>query len=416
MMERRRVITLGMAAAAAGLFAFSPYGSGVAHAQPDTVKIAVIAPLSGPWARQGELMLMGANLAADDINAAGGIKALGGAQVQIVVYDAGDSVERAVNAAQQMISQEEDLVGATGAWLSSFTLGVTEVTERAGVPVLTLSYSDQITDRGFEYVFQTSPTGGAQARGALPALLDLAESATGERPATIAIISDNTAAPLSFVRPLREEDLADQLGVDIIVNETFTPPLPDATPLIQQVRSRRPDVLIFTATAIPDDKLVLEKLNEFGLGQGRLPVISNGAHIGAPELLTAIGAELLEGVMTVVANWGASGQDEIIERFKEATGEPWITQDSMSTYGDVWIFKEAMEAAGSADPREVAQAIREMDTSEGPAHYFPGGRIRFEDNGRRTDAALVIVQWQNGEPVTIYPPESAMAEPIWPQN
>lgn len=415
MIKRRTLLNLSVAAAVGWPMAMSlPQAPAVA--QTEAVKVAVIAPMSGPWARQGELMLMGARLAAEDINAQGGIEALGGAKIEIVVHDAGDTAEKAKNAAQRMVSQETGLVGATGAWLSSFTLGVTEVTERAGLPLLTLSYSDQITDRGFQFVFQTSPTGGAQSEGALPALLDLAEQTTGERPDTIGIISDNTAAPLSFVRPLREGDLATKLGVEIVVDQTFTPPLPDATSLVQQVRSRRPDVLLFTATAIPDDKLVLEKLNEFGLGQGRLPVISNGAHIGAPELLTTVGADLLEGVMTVVANWGASGQEEIIERFKEETGEPWITQDSMSTYGDLWIFKEAMEAAGSADPKAVAQAIREMDTTEGPAKYFPGGRIRFDEKGRRVDAALVIVQWQSGEPVTVYPPESAMADPIWPTN
>lgn len=413
MLDRRRILGLAAAgtATAVGLVLAAP---APVHAQ-DAVKVAVIAPMSGPWARQGELMTMGARLAVDDINAAGGIQALGGAKLELVVHDAGDSAEKAKNAAQRMVSQEQGLIGVSGAWLSSFTLAVTEVTERAEIPLLTLSYSDQITDRGFKYVFQTSPTGGAQARGALPALMELAET-VGDRPSTISIVSDNTAAPLSFVKPIREGDLAQQLGVEILTDETFTPPLPDATSLVQQVRSARPDVLIFTATAIPDDKLVLEKLNEFGLGKGRLPVISNGAHIGAPEMLTSVGPELLEGVMTVVANWGSKGQEEIIERFKAATGEPWMTQDSISTYGDMWILKEALEAAGEADPKKVAEAIRQMDTSEGPAKYFPGGRIKFEENGRRADAALVIVQWQDGEAKTIFPPESALAEPIWPKQ
>ena len=116
-----------------------------AQAQTSEVKVGLIAPLSGPWARSGDLMLKGAQLAIDDINKAGGIKALNGAKLKLVVFDAGDSVEKAKNTAQRMISQEGDLVGATGAWLSSFTLGVTEVTERAELPLLTLSYSDQIT-------------------------------------------------------------------------------------------------------------------------------------------------------------------------------------------------------------------------------------------------------------------------------
>jgi branched-chain amino acid transport system substrate-binding protein len=399
-----------LAVAAVGVMGVAP-----AAAQTKEVKIGLIAPMSGPWARQGDLMVKGANLAVENVNKAGGIKALGGAKLKLLIFDAGDTVEKAKNAAQRMVAQEPDLIGVTGAWLSSFTLGVTEVTERAELPLLTLSYSDLITARGFKFVFQTSPTGGAQANAALPALVKLAETATGKKPKTVAIVMDNTAAPVSFSKPMREGGIA-KLGLKLVVDETFTPPLSDATPLIQKVRSTRPDLLLLLPTAIPDDKMCLEKLHEFGLGRGRVPVISNGAHIGAPDMLKNLGKDLLEGVMTVVANWGAKGQEDIIKEFVAKTGEPWITQDSISTYGDILIFKEALEKAGVADRRKVAEAIRAMDTTDGPARYFPGGRIKFDENGRRVGADVVVVQWQKGVPVTVYPEASALAKPIWPKS
>jgi branched-chain amino acid transport system substrate-binding protein len=59
------------------------------------VKIALVAPLSGRWARQGQLKKMGADMAIDKINAQGGIKALGGAKLVLLPADAGDSVEKA---------------------------------------------------------------------------------------------------------------------------------------------------------------------------------------------------------------------------------------------------------------------------------------------------------------------------------
>ncbi len=386
--------------------------AGPAWSQAKEVRVAMIAPMSGPWARQGELMKKGADMAIEDINRAGGIKSMGGARLRLLVVDAGDSAEKAKNAAQRLVAQETDVVGASGAWLSSFTLAVTEVTERAELPVLTLSYSDVITGRGYKYVFQTSPTGGAQAQGALPALLELAKIATGKPLKTIGIVMDNTAAPMSFVKPMREGGF-DKLNLKLVVDETFTPPLADATSVVQKVRNSRPDVLLLLPTSVPDDKLVLEKLSEMGLGRGRLPVVSNGAHIGAPEMLRLVGKELMEGVMTVVANWGAKGQEKLIADFKQRTGEPWMTQDSISTYGDMWIFKEALETAGSADRKRVAEAMRNMDTTDGPAKFFPGGRLKFEENGRRAGAGLLIVQWQNGEPLVVYPPAAALAKPNW---
>ncbi len=399
----------------AALLAALAVGFSTSAMAQSEVKIGLIAPMSGPWARQGDLMLKGANLAIDEINKGGGIKSMNGAKLKLLVFDAGDSVEKAKNAAQRMIAQEPDLVGATGAWLSSFTLGVTEVTERAELPVLTLSYSDQIVQRGFRFVFQTSMSGSLQANSALPALMKLAESATGKKPTTVAIIQDNTASSVAFAKPMREGGLA-KLGLKLVVDETFTPPLSDCTPLIQKVRSSRPEILLLLPTAISDDKMCLEKLHEFGLGKGRIPVISNGAHIAAPDMLKNLGKDLLEGVMTVVGNWSLKGQEEIMKEFVSKTNEPWITQDSLSTYGDMWIFKEALEKAGAADRRKVADAIRAMDTKEGPAKFFPGARVKFDDTGRRVDADLAIVQWQNGLPVTVYPTATQQAAPIWPKQ
>ncbi len=402
----------------AGFVAIAVAAGAFVGAQKDAaaaqeVKIAFIAPLSGPWARQGELMLMGAKMAIADINAGGGIKALGGAKMRLIVADAGDTAEKAKNAAQRLVAQHKDLLGGTGSWLSSFTLGVTEVTERAKMPWLTLSYSDKITERGFKYVFQTSPTAGTQSQGALPALLALAKSATGKAIKTVGILSDNTASPMSFAKPIRE-GVATKLGIKIVMDEIFTPPLSDATALVQKVRATRPDLLLFLASNIPDDKLLLEKLKEMGLGKGKLPVVANGAHIGTPELGKAVGTDNIEGLMFIVANWPIKGQEELIKRFKKRTGEPWIGQDSISTYGDMWIFKEAIETAGSADREKVAEAIRKMDRTDGPAAYYPGGRLRFEKNGRRANATVLVAQWQNGVPVTVYPLSAAVAKPFWP--
>ncbi|MFK4666578.1 ABC-type branched-subunit amino acid transport system substrate-binding protein [Bradyrhizobium ottawaense] len=160
--------------------------------QPSEVKVGLLVPISGLYARPGTVMREGAEMAIDHINAQGGVKALGGAKLKLVVLDSGDTTEKAKNAAQRMVAQETDLVAASGAYLSSFTLAVTEVTERANLPMLTLSYSDLITERGFKYVFQTAATAGSQARQALPQLIKLAETASGKRPKTVAILTDNS--------------------------------------------------------------------------------------------------------------------------------------------------------------------------------------------------------------------------------
>jgi branched-chain amino acid transport system substrate-binding protein len=410
---RRGALALGLGAATATTAGFRR----AARAQnPAEVKVAVLAPMSGPWARAGILARMGAEMAVDEINESGGIRSLGGAKMKLVIYDAGENAERAKNAAQRMVAQEPDLVGGSGAWLSSFTLAITEVTERAEIPWLTLSYADSITERGFRYVFQCSPTASTQAIQTLPAVLALAQRATGRKPTRLGMIADNTAAPQGIVRPIRATE-AEKHGLRIVVDETFTPPLSDATPMIQRVRSARPDFLLLLSTTVSDDKLLVEKLNEFGLGQGRLPAIGNGGHWGAPELVQVAGPQILEGTMFTLANWPGKGSEELNRRFVARTREPWMGHDSILPYADMMILREAMERAGSADRRKVMEGIRSLDLrNEGPALLFPSRRLKFDERGRLVDAMMVTCQWRNGVPQAVDPEQIATAEAIWPRS
>ena len=281
---RRGALGLGLATGAAAL---TPRRT---RAQAKEVKIAILVPLSGPWARQGILEQMGARMAIDDINNAGGIKALGGAKLRLIEYDTGDSAEKAKDAAQRMIAQEPDLVGGFGCWLSTFTLAATEVTERAELPWLTLSYSDAITGRGYKYVFQSSPTADAQAEDEVPMVVDMAEKASGKRPTKVAIVGDNTAASVSFMKPIRDHVLKN-LNLSLVADEVYTPPLTDATTIVQHVRSGRPDFVIFQSTNVPDDKLLCDKFAEMNLRSDRLPKIGGGGHWCVPELLKVAGPE-----------------------------------------------------------------------------------------------------------------------------
>lgn len=406
---RRAAIAAGLAGGATLL------GSRRVRAQaPTEVKIGMLMPLSGPWARQGILEQMGARMAVDDVNNAGGIKSMGGAKLKLVEYDTQDSAEKAKDGAQRMLAQEPDLVGGFGCWLSTFTLAATEVTERADLPWLTLSYSDLITGRGFKNVFQSSPTADRQAEEMLPMVVELAQKASGKKPTKVAIIGDNTASSVSFMKPIHDHVLKD-LGLTAVADEVYTPPLADATTLVQRVRSARPDFCVFQSTNVPDDKLLVDKFAEMNLKSDRLPKIGGGGHWAVPELLNVAGAENLEGVMVGLANWPGKRQADLEKRFIARTKEPWFGHDSIFAYVHVMILKEALERCGKADRRAVSAAIHELDMTDGPALFFPDGRLKYDDKGRRVGAKLCIVQWRNGKPVPVYPESIAATDAVWPR-
>ena len=406
---RRAALKMGLAGAATML---APRG---ARAQnPKEVKIALVVPLSGPWARQGQLEQMGAELAIDDVNKAGGIKSLGGAKMKLVLYDTGDTAEKAKNAAQRLVAQEPDVVGGIGCWLSSFTLAVTEVTERAELPWLTLSYSDLITGRGFKYIFQSAPTADAQATALLPRVVDLAAKAGSGRPTKVAFVGDNSAAAVSFMKPIREH-VAKDLGLTIVADEVYTPPLADATTLVQKIRSGRPDFIVCQSTNVGDDKLLLDKFAERGITPSTVPLVGGGGHWTVPELMKIAGKEHLEGMIIGLANWPGKDIGDLDKRFIAKTGEPWFGHDSIFPYAHVWIFKEALERTASTDHKKLGEMMHKIDLKDGPAKYFPDGRVKYDEHGRRVGAELCIVQWQKGRPVAVHPENIAVAKAIWPK-
>ena len=122
-----------LAGASAGLIS-----SRVWAQQPSEVKVGLLVPISGLYARPGAVMRHGAEMGVEHINAQGGIKSLGGAKLKLVVLDSGDTTENAKLAAQRMGDQETNLVSASGAYLRSITRTVRRVKERAQQQVTTV--------------------------------------------------------------------------------------------------------------------------------------------------------------------------------------------------------------------------------------------------------------------------------------
>lgn len=382
--------------------------SGWAQAAP--VKIGTVVPLSGPFAAIGNNIRAGAEFAVDDINASGGIKALGGAKLQLIAADAEDSVEKAKNAAQRLLAQHQDLVGGMGDALSGMTLAITEMTDRAELPWLTQTFADAITERGLKNVFEMVPVASSQGQMALPTVLEVAKL-TGKVPKTAAVIADTNQAIQGMVKIWRESAF-EKAGMKLLSEKSFTPPIADATELISNLRRNRPDVLFVMPASLPDLKLLLNSLSEQGLGRDVVPTFGLAGPTATPEALNLIGAQGLENFFSINSNWPGKRHQELVTRFKTRTGRPWMTAQSLDGYAQVMVYRDALEKAGAADRRKVADAIRRMDSTGGAAE-FVNGPLKWDDKGRRVGAGLVIAQWRGGQPVAVYPPATATHTPVW---
>jgi branched-chain amino acid transport system substrate-binding protein len=228
-------------------------------------------------------------------------------------------------------------------------------------------------------------------------------------------VGDNSASSVSFFRPIRDH-VVKELGLTLVADEIFTPPLSDATSIVQKLRSGKPDFVLMQSTNVGDDKLLLEKFAEFGLTANKMPLVGNGGHWCAPELSKLTAPENLEGMIVELANWPGKKAVEIGKRFVERTKEPWFGHDSLFAYAHVMILKEAMEHAESAEKHKVAAAMRAMDVTDGPANLFPDGHISYDEKGRRKGAKICIVQYRKGVPVPVYPDSVATGEALWPKT
>jgi branched-chain amino acid transport system substrate-binding protein len=245
--------------------------------------------------------------------------------------------------------------------------------------------------------------------------MELATKASGKRPTKVAIVGDNSAAVVSYLKPIRDHVLKNE-KLELVADEIYTPPLADATSIVQKLRSGKPDFVLLQSTNVGDDKLLVEKLAEFGLTAKKMPLIGGGGHWCAPELVKLTGPENLEGIIIALANWPGKKAAEINKRFVERTKEPWFGHDSIFAYAHVMILKTAIENAGSADRQKVAEAMRSMNITDGAADLFPDGRVSYDEKGRRKGAKICIVQYRNGVPVPVFPDTVATGAAVWPKT
>src|SRR4051794_17084279 len=132
------------------------------QAGAQTIKIGVNEPLTGPFAASGTYVVNGAKIAADEINAKGGVL---GKKIELVIEDNKSNPTEAAAVAEKLITADKVPV-IMGAWGSSLTLAVMPKLMEYKVPMLVeTSSSGKITTSGNPYIFRISPPSAVEAGG-----------------------------------------------------------------------------------------------------------------------------------------------------------------------------------------------------------------------------------------------------------
>ena len=358
----------------------------VLRAQARAVNVGVILPLSGANAQFGVNSRNGIELVADEIDAAGGIAALGGAKVNLVVADSTSTPTTAGTVAQRLIAQNS-VAAILGAFASSLTLAVSEVAERRGIPLLTMSFSDQVTGRGFQNIFQVVSKASTLGRAQFDGTLALARAA-GETIERAAILYEDTAYGTSQAQGLR--DAAKAAGVAVPLDEGYPLGITDATPLVAKLRASGAQV-VFPVSYLNDSLLIIRSMRQQGLD---LPAIGGAAGYVIPDFQRGLG-QFAEGVLSIApANYDQA--PEYTERFRKRFGY-FMVHEALEHAVLMDNLARAMEAAKSAAPAAIREALRATSFTEGWSQAMGAAGVKYDDTGL----------------VTVWPEALAKAPAAW---
>ena len=227
-------------AAAVGL----ALGGGMAQAA-DTVKIGLMAPLTGSWASEGQGMKKIVELLAEQQNAKGGAL---GKQIEVVTEDDGGDPRTASLAAQRLTTK--GVAAVVGTYGSAVTEASQTIYDEAKIPqIANGSTAIRLTEKGFKHFFRTAPRDDEQGRMAAQTIGKLGFK-------KVAILHDST----SYAKGLADEAnaLLKKKGTDVVFFDALTPKENDYTAILTKLKGANPDVVLFTGY-YPEAGLLLKQ-------------------------------------------------------------------------------------------------------------------------------------------------------------
>jgi len=396
--SRRAFLQTG-AAVAAGTLAMPA----VLRAQAPAVKVGILQPITGALAYDGQQGRVGAELAMRDVNAAGGIKALGGAKLEMVFGDARSTPEGGTQEVEKM--QADGVVAIVGGFASPICLAATQAAARYDLPyVVDVGVSDQIVKRGLKNTFRFGPGFGTCATQALDNLVRINEAA-GRPTKTVVLVHEDGLFGSGLAKLMQTE--LPKRGFDVLETIAHPTPTRDMSNVALQIRAKSPD-LVIPSSYYGEFVLLSRTMQQQRIRPKGIYAVLNGAASNFRFL-----KEFPEAASYVMDcnHWHDPRKPKALALRKEveAGGNFWTYNIPMN-YSAVLLLADAIERAKSTDRAKVTEALA-SSTFDG--HIMPYGPTRFVE-GQNAGAAPVNTQVQGGDIKVIFPADFADAKPVFP--
>jgi branched-chain amino acid transport system substrate-binding protein len=410
----RRNIVLGGAASAALL----PMAL---RAQTPEVVIGVIYPLSGASAQIGVDAQRAFETANEIINknydfdlplARGeGLPGLGGAKVRLVFADHQADPQKGRAEAERLITQEK-VCAIIGSYQSAVAVTVSQICERYQIPYMSADNSSpSLHRRGLKYYFRAAPHDEMFSK----AMFDFfdAMKAKGQKIETLALFHEDTIFGTDSGNS--QLALAKERGYKVVADIKYRANSPSLSAEVQQLKAANADVLM-PSSYTTDGILLIKTMGELGYKPNA--IVAQDAGFSEKALYDAVG-DKIPGVISrgsfsldLAAKRPMVGK--VNDMFKEKSGKD-LNDFSSRQFMSLIVLADAINRAKSTDGEKIRDALVATDMP-GENTIMPWKRVKFDEMGQNDDADPVLLQYNGGKFVTIYPPQAAVAEAVWPMK
>ena len=415
------VLVLGMAAcsspAPAPAPSAAPPTAGTPTAAPppvantDPIRIGVVNPASGNLAVTGADDQAGCMIAIEMFNERGGVD---GRMIEAVEADIPDAATAQTEITR--LIQNEKLTLITGCYGSSIVEVAASIADRNGVFWWeNVSVLDRLTEQGYKSVFRVHVSGSEfGVKAATLAEQMAATIGIGKDTLTIGIISENGDFGKSLAVGIERYCAAE--GIQIVLNELYDATTSDTTPIVMQMKSADPDVVIATSY-INDGINIVQNMKV----QNYVPRIflGIGSGYGAAAFPQTLGADAQDWIdldptnAPAIENLDPEMQELVKEfsaRFEAKMGFPPTTVGYLGWQATWVLLNDVIAVAGDVDNLDaLIAAAKAIDIPEGTLPT--GAGVKFAENGQNERCVIAAMQWNDGKLETVFPEFLAVREP-----
>jgi len=385
--------------AAAAVFAAASAALAPAAWAQQTIKIGALNPYSGPLALYGTEVTRGYELAADKVNAAGGLL---GKKIELIRGDV-STPQQGIATVEQLVSRDK-VDAFIGTYISAISLTASDAALRYNKLYWeTNAVAQSLTERGLPNFIRSGPDSNAFATTSAATVRELVAPALKKdlKDLKVWLESEDSIYGTSIVAS--QKRLLEGFGAKVVGVGAHPSKSIDLNDSVLRAKQAAPDVYIQTGY-VPDGNLLLRTFREQGFKPAAIVLVGTG---DTPETLQSLGKEYLEGIVIVgYPRYDASesfgpGNRAYLASYKAKYNADPVAPQGMAAFSGFMLMAEAVKAAGSLDMEKVQAAAAKMNLPEGST---PSGfGAKFDKNFQNVRALFTASQWQGGQMVTVFP-------------